>query len=218
MMQLYGHPFSSFTWKVLIALYERALPFDFRMVDPGHPDNSAMVADAGPGGQFPVLIDGDRTVIESSAIIEYLEVVHGSAGHLVPADPVRAIEARQMDALLDDYIAAPVQAILDDAARSEGERDAPGAARARERLEKAYAWFDRWMEDRDWAACGRFTIADCVAAPALFYADWVHEIAEGHANLRAYRQRLLARPTIARVIDEARPYRHLFPLGAPGRD
>ena len=91
-------------------------------------------------------------------------------------------------------------------------------AEAKARLGKAYGWFDRWMQERDWAAAGRFTIADCAAAPALFYADWVLDIPQECSHLRGYRERLLSRPSVARVVDEARPFRHLFPLGAPNRD
>lgn len=218
MIQLYGHPFAAFVWKPLIALYERSVPFDFRMVDPGHPDNSAAVAEAAPAGQFPILVDGEHVVLESSSIVEYLDATQGSAGPMIPADPLRAVEARQMDGLFDDYIAAPTQRIVADALRGEADRDAFGVAEAKAKLGKAYGWFDRWIQDRDWAAAGRFTIADCAAAPALFYADWVHEIPAECGNLRAYRDRLLERSSIARVVDEARPFRHLFPLGAPGRD
>ena len=218
MIQLYGHPFAAFVWKPLIALYERSVPFDFRMVDPGHPDNSAAVAEAAPAGQFPLLVDGTRTVLESSSIIEYLDATQGSAGPMIPVDRLRAVEARQMDGLFDDYIAAPMQSIVADALRGEEDRDAYGVAEAKAKLGKAYGWFDRWMDGRDWAAAGRFTIADCAAAPALFYADWVHEIAQNCAKLRGYRARLLERPSIARVVDEARPFRHFFPLEIPNRD
>ncbi len=218
MIQLYGHPFAAFVWKPLIALYERSVPFDFRMVDPGHPDNSAAVAEMAPAGQFPILVDGDWTVLESSSIIEYLDAAQGSAGPMIPVDPRHAVEARQMDGLFDDYIAGPMQMIVADAIRSDVDRDAFGVAEAKAKLGKAYGWFDRWMETRDWAAAGRFTIADCAAAPALFYADWVLDIPKDCGHLRAYRDRLLNRPSVARVVNEARPFRHLFPLGAPGRD
>lgn len=218
MIQLYGHPFAAFVWKPLIALYARNVPFDFRMVDPGHPDNSAAVADMAPAGQFPILVDGERTVLESSSIVEYLDATQGSARPMIPVDPLRAVEARQMDGLFDDYIAAPMQAVVGDSLRPEAQRDAHGVKEAKDGLTKAYGWFDRWMNGRDWAAAGRFTIADCAAAPALFYADWVHPIPQECEHLRAYRARLLAHPPVARVVDEALPFRHLFPLGAPDRD
>jgi glutathione S-transferase len=218
MPKLYGHPFAAFVWKAKIALYERDVPFDFLMVDQGHPENAAAVARLAPTGQFPVLVDGARSVIESAAIIEYLDLNFGAAPPMVPADPQAAIEARQMDGVFDDYVAEPMQAIVANALRPAGHKDAYGPDQARKRLDRAYAWLDRWMADRVWAANGRFGLADCAAAPALFYADWVHEIPPTLAALRAYRARLLARPSVARTVDEARPYRSFFPLGAPDRD
>ena len=108
MVRIYGHPFASFYWKALIALYERGVPFEFLMVDPEHPQNVEAVSRLAPTGQFPVLVDGDRTVIESAAIIEYLDLHHGDAPPMVPADPRAAIEARQMDSIFDDYVMAPL--------------------------------------------------------------------------------------------------------------
>lgn len=212
MLQVYGHPFASFYWKVLIALYERDVPFDFLMVDPQHPQHGAALARLSPTGQFPVLVDGGRSVIESSAIIEYLDLHHGSAPPMVPPDARAAIEARQMDGVFDDYVMAPLQRMVFNVLREEDKRDphVPGEATAA--LDKAYAWLERWMQGRTWAANERFGIADCAAAPALFYAHWGHPIPPEHAALRAYRARLLARPSIARVVDEARPWRAYFPL------
>ena len=216
MIALYGHPFASFVWKPLIAAYERGVAFEFRMVDGDHPDHAAFVADAAPTGQFPVLTDGDRTVIESSAIVEWLDR-QGDAASMVPRDPVAGIEARQMDGVFDDYVQAPMQRIVADSLRGDAPRDPTGVAMAKDALLKVYGWLDRRMAGRDWAA-GDFGLADCAAAPALFYADWVQPIPEAMGTLRAYRARLLDRPSVARVVDEARPYRHFFPLGAPDRD
>ena len=216
-IQLYGHPFASFVWKALIALHERGVPFELLMVDPDHPENGEAIARLAPTGQFPVLVDGDRVVIGSSAVVEYLDLHCGEAPPMVPADPRAALEARQMDRIFDDYVEVPMQKIVLDAIRPEAARDAWGVAEARATLDKSYAWLDRRMTGREWAA-GGFGLADCAAAPALFYSDWVHPIPEGHAALRAYRARLLARPSVARVVDDARPWRHLFPLGAPDRD
>ena len=212
MLQVYGHPFASFYWKVLIALYERELPFEFLMVDGEHPNNAAAIAKLSPTGQFPVLVDGARVVVESAAIIEYLDLHHGEAPPLVPPDPREAIEARQMDGIFDDYVMAPLTRMVLNAIREEGKRDPQSVDEARATLDKSYAWLERWMAQREWAANGRFGLADCAAAPALFYAHWGHPIPPAHAALRAYRARLLARPTIRRVIDEARPWRHYFPL------
>jgi glutathione S-transferase len=212
MLKIYGHPFASFYWKVLIALYERAVPFEFLMVDPEHPQNAQAIRTLSPTGQFPVLVDGERTVVESAAIIEYLDLHHGSAPPLVPPDARTAIEARQMDGIFDDYVMAPLTRMVLNALRDEPLRDAQAVLEARALLDKSYAWLERWMTGREWAANGVFGLADCAAAPALFYAHWGHPIPASHAALHAYRARLLARPAIARVVDEARPWRHFFPL------
>jgi glutathione S-transferase len=212
MVRIYGHPFASFYWKTLIALYERDVPFEFLMVDGEHPENAAAISRLAPTGQFPVLVDGDRTVIESAAIIEYLDLHHGKAPPLVPADPRAAIEARQMDSIFDDYVMAPLTRMVFNALRDEDKRDPYADTEAQATLNKSYAWLNRWMTGRQWAANDAFSIADCAAASALFYAHWGHPIPESHEALRAYRARLLARPSIARVVDEARPWRPLFPL------
>jgi glutathione S-transferase len=216
MLQLYGHPFAAFTWKALIALYERQVPFEFRMLDPDHPENGAFVAQASPTGQFPVLVDGDRTVIESAAIIEYLDLHHGTASPMVPADPRTAIEARQMDGVFDDYVMILLQRAVSSALREEAKRDPYIEGEVKAGLDRSYAWLERWMTGRTWAAKETFGIADCAAAPALFYAHWAFPIPESHVALRTYRARLLARPSIARVVDEARPWRENFPLKGRG--
>jgi glutathione S-transferase len=212
MVKVYGHPFAAFYWKAAIALYERDVPFEFLMVDPEHPENTEAIRHLAPTGQFPVLVDGDRTVIESAAIIEYLDLHHGSAPPLVPADPRIAIEARQLDGIFDDYVQAPLTRMVLNALRDEGKRDPYAVEEAKAMLDKSYAWLNRWMRGREWAASDIFSIADCAAAPALFYAHWGHPIPEAHQPLRNYRARLLARPSIARVVDEARPWRQYFPL------
>jgi len=217
-VELYGHPFASYVWKPLIALYERDVAFTFRMVDPGHPDNQALVAELSPAGQFPVLIDGARRIIESNAVIEYLDLGHGHGAPMVPADRQEALEARMLADVFDDYVHTPMQKIVGDALRPEAERDGRGVADARAMLMRSYGWLDRKLEGLEWAACERFTLADCAAAPALFYADWVQPIPAELTRLAGYRARLLARPSVARVVDEARPYRRFFPLGAPKRD
>ena len=212
MLKIYGHPFASFYWKAAIALHERDVPFEFLMVDPAHPENSEAVARLAPTGQFPVLVDGDRVVIELAAIIEYLDLFHGDAPPMVPADPRLAIEARQMDSVFDDYVMAPLTRMVFSVLRDEDKRDPHVRGEVQVALDKAYAWLERWMTGRTWAANDTFGIADIAAAPALFYADWGFPIPAAHENLHAYRARLLARPSIARVIDEARPFRDFFPL------
>jgi glutathione S-transferase len=136
---------------------------------------------------------------------------------MLPLDATAALDVRFADRFFDNYVQAPMQAIVSDALRGEN-RDPNTVAQARANLDRAYAWLEQHMAGREWSAGAAFTLADCSAAPALFYADWVHPIGEAFPNVRAYRQRLNARPSVARTIDEARPYRHFFPLGAPDRD
>ena len=217
-LKLYGHPFSAYCQKVLIALYENATPFELRMLAFGDAVAAAELAALSPFRRMPVLVDAGRTVLEASIIVEHLGVEHPGPVRLVPEDPLAALDARMMDRVFDNYVATPMQRIVFDSLREPGKRDPQGVADARTLLDTAYAWLDERMADREWAAAGAFSLADCAAAPALFYADWVHEIGDRHPNLRAYRRRLLARASFARAVDEARPYRPLFPLGAPDRD
>ena len=217
-LQLYAHPFSSYSQKALVALYENGTPFVMRSLD--GPDNPAMreLAAMWPMRKFPVLVDGNRTIFEASCIVEYLDLAHPGPSRLLPGDARVALEVRMMDRFFDNYISTPQQKVVVDRLRPEADRDDFGVSEARRMLETAYAWLDTVMADRQWAAGDRFSLADCGAAPFLFYADWTHPIAASFANVRAYRQRLLARPSFARAVDEARPYRHYFPLGAPDRD
>jgi glutathione S-transferase len=217
MLELYGHPFAAFVWKPLIALYERGVPFVFRMVDPDHPEHQHRMTDLSPTGQFPALVDGARTITGSNAVIEHLDG-QGDAPPMVPPDRDAAVEARMMADVFDDYVATPMQRIVAEAFRGDGEKDPRGVAEAHATLDRSYGWIERRIAGRPWAAGEAFTIADCSAAPALFYADWVHPIPADLSGLSAYRARLLAHPSVARVVDEARPYRPFFPLGAPDRD
>ncbi|MBW0446827.1 glutathione S-transferase family protein [bacterium M00.F.Ca.ET.228.01.1.1] len=217
-LKLYAHPFSSYCQKALIALYENGTPFEFRMLAHDNPQIMAEFAELWPIKRFPVLVDGGHTVMEASIIIEYLGLHYPGPVALLPADARAALEVRGMDRFFDNYISTPQQKVVFDSLRPEAERDKRGVAEARAMLDTAYAWLDRTMADREWAAGGTFSLADCAAAPALFYADWTHPIDARFAQVRAYRERLLARPSFARAVDEARPYRPLFPLGAPDRD
>jgi len=213
-LTLLGHPFSSFCQKVQIALYENGTPFEYRIVVP----RTEPVTAHWPVGKIPVLLDDGRAVAETSIIIEHLALHHPRPMRLIPEDPHAALEVRQLDRVFDLHVTVPMQKIVTDRLRPEGAGDAHGVAEARVALETVYAWLDGVMAARRWAIGEAFTLADCAAAPALLYADWAHPIAERFAALRAYRQRLLARPSVARAVDEARPYRPLFPLGAPERD
>jgi len=217
-LELFGHPFSSYTMKALIALYENGTPFNFRMLDPDHPENAAELARRWPIARFPLLVDGATTVFETSAIIEHLVAFHGGAVPLIPADAQDAVPVRMLDRVFDCHVMGPMQVIVLDARRPEDARDPYGVAQARTALDTIYAWLDRVLAGRAWAAGDAFTLADAAAAPALFYADWAHPIGDDHTTLKAYRARLLARPSFARCIEDARPYRRFFPLGAPDRD
>lgn len=218
-LALYGHPFSSYTQKVLTALYENGTPFALRNLDAAAPGgHAAEWKRRWPLAQFPVLVDGDRTVAESSIVIEYLQLLHPGPVPLIPADPVVALEVRFMDRFFDLHVMAPIQHAVNAALTGDAAQRAEGVAWAVDKLDKAYAWLEGEWAGRTWAAGGGFTMADCAAAPFLFYADWTHPIADTFPQLRAYRARLLARPSFARAVDDARPYRHYFPLGAPDRD
>ena len=216
-LRLYAHPFSSYCQKALIALYENDTPFEYRNLE----DKAANkeLTTLWPLKRFPVLVDDGRTLMEASIIIEHLALAHPGPVKLIPASPDAALDVRLMDRFFDNYISTPQQRIVFDAIRPAESRDPYGTNEARAMLDTAYRWLDTTLADgREWAVGEQFSMADCAAAPALFYADWTHPIAPEFANVRAYRQRLLARPSFARAVDEARPFRAYFPLGAPDRD
>ena len=215
-LTLYAHPFSSYSQKVLIALWENDVPFTYRhLEDPGAGEERAALW---PLGRFPVLADDGRMIAESSIIIEHLDLHHPGAVRMVPDDPVLALEVRFMDRFFDNYIMEPMQRPILEALRKEDGRQAAAMAEAAVALDAAYGWLEGVLAGRTWAAGGVFSMADCAAAPSLFYADWVHRIGDGFSLLRAYRSRLLARPSVARAVEEGRQYRGYFPLGAPDRD
>lgn len=215
-IELFAHPFSSYCQKALIAFYENGIPFEFRMLeDPGVGEEFATLW---PIKRFPILREDGRVVMEASVIIEYLQVRHPGPVRLIPDDPDLALQARMLDRVFDNYVMTPQGKFVFDALRPEGARDPHGVEEARRMLDTTYAWLDQHLEGRTWAAGETFSLADCAAAPSLFYADWTHRIPERHRNLTAYRARLLERPSFARAVDEARRFRHYFPLGAPDRD
>jgi len=217
-MLLYGHPFSAYHQKALIAFYENGIPFELRLLAHDDPRTAAEHAALWPLKRMPVLVDKGRTVLESSIIIEYLDLHHPVRVPMIPAEPDGALEARMMDRFFDNYIMTPMQTLVFNGIRQPENRDAQGIAEAKAMLDLAYRWLDGTMANRQWAAAGAFSLADCAAAPALFYADWAHPIDATFAHVHAYRRRLLQRPSFARAVDEARQYRPLFPLGAPDRD
>ncbi len=219
MLELFGHPFSSYTWKALIPLYENDVPFTFRDVSGhDHPENEAAFLRHWPVGKFPLLVDGGTPVMESSTIIEHLDVHHPGQVRFIPDDRAAAIEVRMLDRIFDNHVMAMVQRPVFDALQPLEKRDAGIMAIVGPALDSAYGWLNVRLAGREWAAGDDFTLADCAGAPALFYADWVHPIADGFADLKSYRARVLARPSVARCVEDARPYRHYFPLGAPDRD
>lgn len=217
-MIVYGHPFAMFVWKALIALEERGVAYELRITGSDHPEHDALLAEHQPGAQIPVLVDGDRVVIETNVIVEYIDRTAPGGPTLLPADPIAALEARQLADVFDDYVAINMQRVVSNELRPADHRDPYGVDQAKAELDEAYTWLERWMAGREYAACRAFTMADVSAAGALFYADWVHPMAGRFPQLEAYRARLLARPAVAKVVDGARPYRHFFPFGAPDRD
>jgi glutathione S-transferase len=218
-LAVYGHPFSSYTQKVLVALYENETPFEMRCVmADGTPEHAAQWLQRWPLRKIPVLVDEGRSIIETSIIIEYLQRMHPGVVCLLPADPMAALDIRFMDRFFDLHVMNATQYAVDGALTGDPVKRRDGLALAVEKLDRAYAWLEETLTGRQWATGDGFTMADCAAAPSLFYADWTHPIPETYPVLRAYRARLLARASFARVVNEARRFRHYFPLGAPDRD
>lgn len=219
MLVFYGHPFSSYAWKVLIALYEKGIEFDYRALESAPPFTHYDELRAHWSvGQFPLIVHDGRPLFESSIIIEYLDQVVAEP-RLIPVDPQVALNIRFLDRIFDNHFQARFQAVVAEYLPFITEIPDPARiARARDLLEKAYGWLETQLPDEGWATPHGFSLADCSAAPALFYADWVHPIDPRYPRVRAYRARLLARPSVARCIEEARPYRSFFPLDVSGRD
>jgi glutathione S-transferase len=212
-LTLYYHPFASFCQKALIAFYEADIPFEGRIVDLGNEAERRAFEAIAPFGKFPLIRDEAQglTLPESSIIIEYLARTHPGAAALIPADPARALQARLWDRLIDTYLHAPMQKIVLDRLRPEAARDAWGVEEARGQIDATYAQVEREIAGRTWMLGDDFTLADCAAAPALYYADLVRPIGAGRPALTGYFDRLMRRASFARVVEEARPYRHLFP-------
>ena len=216
-LQLYAHPFSSYCQKVLIALWADGTEFEYRMLDEDHPENFAELKRRWPFAKFPLLVDDGVTVIETTPIIDYLQAHHPGPNRWIP-DGDLGLRVRFLDRFFDIYVMENMTKAGLDILRPEGSRDPYGAQAARDNLHVAYDWLEANLGDGPWAAGDAFSLADCAAAPSLFYADWIEEIGPARPKLAAYRARLLAHPTVARAVDEGRPYRPYFPLGAPDRD
>ncbi len=212
---LYAHPFSSFSWKALIPLWIDGTPFTYRNVDPSEPGVMDELTALWPLGKFPLLVDDGAVIAEATCIIEHLQAHHPGSTNWIP-DGEDGRRVRFLDRFFDLHVQGNMQLAVNHAIWPDG--DGLAAARGREALQVAYSWLEANLRNGPWGIGEAFTLADCAAAPALFYADWVEEIGPGRPRLAAYRARLLAYPIVARAIDDARPYRHYFPLGAPDRD
>jgi glutathione S-transferase len=212
-LKLYFHPLSSFCWKALIALYENGTPFTPVSVDLSNATERAALLKLWPIGKFPVLRDEatDRTIPESSIIIEYLDNQYPGRTRFIPADARHALQTRLRDRFYDLYVHLSVQKIVGDRLRPAGSKDPHGVAEAKARIQSCYGMIDREVAAKTWAMGDAFSIADCAASPALFYADKVVPLSAGHSHLVAYFDRLKARPSFARVISEAEPFFRMFP-------
>lgn len=216
-MDLYVHPFSSYSWKVLIPVWADGTQFNYRKVRGDEPDITARLKQLWPFEKFPVLVDGGEVIAESTPIIEHLQACHPGPNLWIP-DGAAGRRTRFLDRFFDTYVMGNMQKAGLDILRPEDKRDPHGADLARAELNLAYDWLEANLHEGPWAVGDDFTLADCAAAPSLFYGDWVEEIGASRPRLAAYRARLLAHPVVARAVDEGRPYRPYFPLGAPDRD
>ena len=217
MLALFGHPFSSYTQKALIALYADGTAFEYRALDVDNPEPFfADLKGHWPFGKFPLLLDGGNAIIETSCIIEHLQAHHRGANEWIPEGGAGR-RVRFLDRFFDLYVMNNMQKIATDPIRPERSRDQYGVEVARTDLNTAYDWLEARLPEDGWFA-GEFSLVECAAAPSLFYADWVEPIGETRPKLVAYRARLLAHPAVSRCVEEGRPYRHFFPLGAPDRD
>ena len=211
-LTLYFHPLSSFCWKALIALYDAGVPFEPKVVDLGDPAERAAFQAVWPLAKFPVMRDDarGRTTPESTIIIDYLAQYYPPAAQLIPADPDLARQVRLLDRLIDNYIHLPLQQIVNERLRPAGQHDPFGADLARSALRQGYDLVAPMIAG-PWAMGETFTLADCAALPALHYADYAVSLA-GWPELAAYLERLKARPSVARVLQEAQPFFKYFPL------
>lgn len=212
-LKLHFHPLASYCHKVLIALYENDTPFTPNMVDLSNEDERAELLKMWPIGKFPVLHDATlgHTVPELTIIIEYLDRHYPGATRFIPADADRAWQTRLSDQFYDHYVHEPMQKIVADRLRSDGKKDPHGVEEARARLRTSYGMIESEMATRKWAMGGEFTLADCAAAPSLFFANEVMSFGDDHPNVAAYLERLKARPSYVRVLKEAEPYFAMFP-------
>ena len=212
-LTLYFHPLSSFCHKALIALYENGTPFTPQKVDLMDEKENAAFKQLWPVGKFPVLRDEKtgKTIPESTTIIEYLAQHYPGKSQLVPADADLARQMRLRDRFYDLYVNVPMQKVVTDKLRPPEQNDPYGVEDARKLLHTACGMVDEDMAKKSWTMGENFTMADCAAAPSLFYADQVLQFGTRYKNAAAFLQRLKARPSFARALKEAEPYWALFP-------
>lgn len=215
-LALYAHPLSSYCWKVLAPLYENGTPFEFRMLDPEHPHNFGELQSLWPAAKMPLLKDEARgqAIPESSIIIEYLDQHYRGPVRLIPDDPDAARQVRLADRFWDLHVHQHMQAIVNAVLRPDDAKDPYGIAQARAKLDLAYDMIEADMAGKVWAAGEAFSLADCAAGPALFYANYQHPIGADRPNTRAYLQRLTERPGLKRAMAEAQPYMSMVPREA----
>ena len=211
-LTLYYHPLASYCWKVLIPLYENGTAFTPRLIDLGDPADQALMRDVWPVAKMPVLRDAGsgQEVAETSIIIEYLDRQHPGPRAMLPADPDAALPVRLWDRFFDLYVHDPMQRIVAARLFMGGEAEVKVAETARALLDTAYQTAEAHLAGRDWAA-GEFGMADCAAMPALFYAGILHPFTT-YPALTDYAERLFVRPSAARVLEEAKPWFHMFPF------
>ena len=212
-LTLYLHPLASFCHKVLIGLYENGTPFEASLVDFSNPGSAAAHIERWPVGKIPVLHDsvGNRVVAETSIIIEYLQQHHPGPVTLIPAAPELQLDVRLWDRFFDLYVSVPMQKIVGDRLRPEGSTDPLGVAEAHATLETAYDMIENQLARKRWITGEAFTMADCSALPALFFGMIVHPEGDGRPQMSAYFERLLAMPSVQRVLKEAQPFFQYFP-------
>jgi glutathione S-transferase len=213
-LNLYYHPLASFCWKALVALYENDTPFNAVIVDLADAASRDEFAAVWPLAKFPVLRDDarDATVAEATIIIEYLDSFHPGRTRFIPSDPNQAWRTRMWDRVFDHYIHEPMQKIVTDRIRPDGKNDPHGVEQAVSLIRESYALVERQIGASGWAMGGVFSLADCAASPALFYANTVVPFDATLTRLPAYLDRLTARPSFARVLAEAEPYFPMFPM------
>ncbi|WP_205479581.1 glutathione S-transferase N-terminal domain-containing protein [Sphingomonas arenae] len=223
-LELHGHPFSSYCWKALIALYANETPFTFRAMTDGLTLSEQFPGRVHPGGHIPVLVDGDKVVVEATSIVEHLAVHHPGPAPLIPSDPAEAVVARMIDRVFDNYVMGNMQRVVAAHFISRdqpelGLRETPDEAEVaggKAKLRRAYMWLEQWLGEN--VLPPHVSLVTCAAAPALFYADWIERIPAECPRVASLRAELLALPAVSRCVEDARPYRPYFPLGAPDRD